>query len=208
MTWPAPWIFAAAVLAAAALVLVPRPLFAEVGEAPPRRRQEVLLALGLAVLGVAAAIALPGESLARAAWALVAMALAAVIYADLRFYIIPDVYSLIVALIALFSPISPGWLSALAGAAICGGLLAGVAWAFKRATEVEGMGFGDVKLGAALGALFGPEQGLWLIAGSAIAAAAVGLVLKRLRGDTAPLLIPYGAVLALGGVCLIAGTRL
>lgn len=208
MTWPAPWLYVAAVLAGLALVLVPRPLFAEVGETPPRRGQEALLATGLAVFGLAAALVLPGESLQRAALGLVAMALAAVIYADLRFYIIPDVYSLIVALIALFSPISLGWLPVLGGAAICGGLLAGVAWAFKRATDVEGMGFGDVKLGAALGALFGPEQGLWLIAGSAIAAAIVGLVLRRLRDADRPLLIPYGAVLSLGAVCLLVGTRL
>lgn len=194
----------AVVLACAGLlVLTPRPLFAEAGLAPPGRRLELGLALGLAVIGLAAIAMLPdATSSQRAVLAVKLMILAAVVYADLRFLIIPDAYSALLAVLGLFAP-NALW-SALAGAVLCGGLLAGVAWAFKRSTEVEGMGFGDVKLAAAVGAVLGPQMGLWAIAGSAIAAALIGLVWRRLRKSEGPLLIPYGAALALacGGLMI------
>jgi leader peptidase (prepilin peptidase)/N-methyltransferase len=208
MAW-AVAIVALVALAGAGLVLVPRPLFAELGAAPPPRRLEAGLSLGLALLGVGVALAGPGDSLAvRATLAVALMALAAVVYADLRFLIIPDVYSAALALLGLFGPLSPGWIQALIGAAVCGGLLAAVAFAFHRQTQVEGMGLGDVKLAAGAGALLGPEMGLWAIAASAIVAALIGLAWRRLRRGEGPLLIPYGAALALACGALLLGSRL
>jgi leader peptidase (prepilin peptidase) / N-methyltransferase len=198
---------AVAGLAAAALVLTPRPLFAQVGAAPPPRRLELVLGLGLAAIGMAVALAGPGaDPLAKAVLAVALMALAAVIYADLRFLIIPDVYSLVLAVLALVGPLSPGLGPALLGAALCGGVLAIVAWMFRKSSEVGGMGLGDVKLAAAIGGLLGAEHGLWAIAGSAIAAALIAVAFQRLRKEEGRLFIPYGAALALAaGAMLIAG---
>jgi leader peptidase (prepilin peptidase)/N-methyltransferase len=196
-------------LSAGALVLVPRPLFAEVGEAPPARRLEVALALALAVLGVGLCLAGPGETIgARATLAVALMALAAIVYADLRFLIIPDLYSATLVIIGLVGPLSPGIWPALAGAALCGGLLAMVAWAFKRQTKVEGMGFGDVKLAAAIGALLGPQMGLWAIAASALIGALIGAIWSRMRKGEGPVLLPYGAALALVSATLLTVGRL
>ncbi|MDB5451941.1 MAG: peptidase [Caulobacteraceae bacterium] len=195
------------VVCAAVLVLAPRPLFAEVGSSPPRRRLELGLSLGLAGIGVVVLAFGPGEAIwPRAGLALALMTLAAIVYADLRFLIIPDSYSATLAVLGLIG--SHAIWPTLAGALLCGGLLAGVAWAFKRSTQVEGMGFGDVKLAAAVGALLGPEMGLWAIAASAIVAALIGLAWRRLRKGEGPLMIPYGAALALACAALLVGSRL
>jgi leader peptidase (prepilin peptidase) / N-methyltransferase len=198
---------AVAIVGAAALVLTPRPLFAELGAAPPPRRLELTLGLGLATLGSAVALAGPGaDTLDKALLALALMALAAVIYADLRFLIIPDVYSLALAGLALIGPLSPGLTEALLGAALCGGLLGLIAWMFRRSSEVGGMGLGDVKLAAAVGGLLGAERGLWAIAGSAIAAALIAIAFQRLRKSEGRLFIPYGAALSVAaGAMLILG---
>lgn len=194
-------------LTALALVFVPRPLFVEAGEAPPRRGVEWIQAAILMSAGFfLAATGLGGEAWGRVALSVALMALIAVVYSDLRFLIIPDAYSLILAVLAVISPLSLGLPQALAGAAVCGGLLAGVLLAFKRYTRQDGMGWGDVKLGAALGAMVGMEHGVWAIAGSAGIAAIIGLVMKRLQrlGDGR---LPYGAALALAGAVLLIGFR-
>jgi leader peptidase (prepilin peptidase)/N-methyltransferase len=48
-----------------------------------------------------------------------------------------------------------GLLDALGGVALGGGTLWLLAWSYERATGVEGMGFGDVKLLAMIGAFLG-----------------------------------------------------
>jgi leader peptidase (prepilin peptidase)/N-methyltransferase len=194
------------VAAAALLTLFPRTLFAEAGGGAHRRRHEAGLGVGLLAAGAAVFELAPADSpAARLLLALVIMALCAVTYADLRFLIIPDLYAAIIAAPALAGPLSPGLAQAALGAVVCGGLLFAIAWLWKRLSQVEGIGFGDVKLAAALGALLGAQYGLWAITASAAGGAAVGLTLQALRRDRQePLLFPYGAALALaGGMFLI-----
>lgn len=207
-----PWLGPLVVAACAiGLVLVPRPLFAEVGEASPKRRLEIAQGVFLFMAGAAVvASGLGGEPWRRVFLALALMVLAAVVYADLRFMIIPDAYSIMLALLALVGPLAPGLPISIPGAILCGGLLAGVAYLFKRSTEVEGMGFGDVKLGAALGALLGMELGVWAIAVSAIGAGAIGLTMRTLahkERSAEPLMLPYGAALALVSAAFLIWSR-
>src|SRR5213596_1123198 len=56
---------------------------------------------------------------------------------------------------AAFLPRGVGPLDALAGAVLGGGVLWAVAWSYEHLTGVEGMGFGDVKLLAMIGAFLG-----------------------------------------------------
>lgn len=199
------------VLAAMAVILAffPRSLFAEAaGGAAPSRRQEALLAAGLLAVGIAAFMAWrEGDAAQRLAFAIALMALAGIIVADLRYLTIPDLYSGAVAVTAFFGPLFDGVMQALGGAALCGGLLGIVAWVWKRRTAVEGIGFGDVKLAAAIGLLLGPQWGILAISASATAGAVVGLILQARRKDEdGPMLFPYGAPLALAGaVFLIVG---
>jgi leader peptidase (prepilin peptidase)/N-methyltransferase len=96
-------------------------------------------------------------------WCLVAFAFAAALLVvsvvDLDHLIIPDVVSLPGILVGLaVSALVPGgvglW-NAIAGVWLGGGLLWLVAVAYERATGVEGLGLGDAKLLAMVGAFLG-----------------------------------------------------
>lgn len=196
-----------AVLALVAWLLTraPRSLFAEAGGRKPSARSEGALAAGLLAVGVASFEAWRGgDPLARLALGVALMVFAAVVVSDLRFLTIPDLYSGALALLALVGPLAPGIFVSLVGAVFCGGLLALVAWLWKRRSAVDGLGLGDVKLAAAIGALLGPEVGLWAVTASAAAGAVLGLILQARQKDAAaPLLFPYGAPLALAGAGFI-----
>lgn len=200
---------ALAALAAAAWLVVrlPRKLFAEAGEERPDRRLEWGLAAGLAVAGVAVFEATGALTLSgRLALALCAMALAAVVYADVTYLVIPDLYSAGLFVAALIAPWRLMLDEVLLGAAVAGILLFAIAWAWRRFAAVEGLGFGDVKLAAALGALLGVHAGLLAISVSAAVAAVLVYVLRLFRGRDAVPLVPYGAALAIaGGGFLAAG---
>jgi len=75
-----------------------------------------------------------------------------------------------------------------------------VYWAFKLATGKEGMGYGDFKLLAALGAWLGWQMLPLIILLSSLVGAVVGIVLIVLarRGRNVP--IPFGPYLAAAGV--------
>ena len=82
-------------------------------------------------------------------------------------------------------------------------------WAFKLATGKEGMGYGDFKLLAALGAWMGWKALLPIVLLSSVVGAAVGIVLIVLarRGREIP--IPFGPYLATAGfIVMLVGDRL
>lgn len=93
---------------------------------------------------------------------------------------------------------------ALLGAVICGGLLAGVRWAYQRLAHREGMGAGDPKLAAGLGAWLGTTAGLQAIVLAAGGGAIWGLimVLSNRQGWRAEL--PLGSFLGLAGLVMLA----
>lgn len=90
--------------------------------------------------------------------------------------------------------------SAVIGAVAGYLILWAVYWVFKLATGKEGMGFGDFKLLAAIGAWFGWKMLPLVILASSLVGAAVGIVLIVLarRGREVP--IPFGPYLAGAGL--------
>jgi leader peptidase (prepilin peptidase)/N-methyltransferase len=200
------WLIAAAAVALAApvLALAPWPLLRE---AAGRRVSWIEIAgLGAVALaaGLAAAAMAAGLGQEPWRWGLLAACLAALMFADARFLVIPDLY---VAALVLLAVGWVGWLPALAGAALGGGLLLAIRWVFLRLRHVEALGLGDVKLMAALGALAGAEGVLWIIA----AAAAIGIVVALLRGRPdagGRRLAPLGACAAAPALVVLALTRL
>ena len=70
---------------------------------------------------------------------------------------------------------------------------------FRLATGKEGMGFGDFKLLAALGAWLGWKMLPLIILASSLAGAVVGVGLILLAGHDRARPIPFGPWLALGG---------
>ncbi|MBH9575985.1 prepilin peptidase [Inhella proteolytica] len=81
-----------------------------------------------------------------------------------------------------------------------------VYWLFKLATGKEGMGYGDFKLLAALGAWLGPHMLLPIILGASALGAVVGIGMKVTGALREGRFVPFGPFLAGGGlVVLLAG---
>ncbi|WP_374675982.1 A24 family peptidase [Ideonella sp.] len=94
------------------------------------------------------------------------------------------------------------------------GVLAGylslwsVYWLFKKATGKEGMGFGDFKLLAALGAWLGWQAILPIVLMASVIGAAVGIAMKVSGSLREGRYVPFGPFLAGGGVVVVlAGTE-
>jgi leader peptidase (prepilin peptidase)/N-methyltransferase len=105
-------------------------------------------------------------------------------------------------LVGTFAPLKDAVIGAIAGYLA----LWAVYWLFKMATGKEGMGYGDFKLLAALGAWMGWKALLPIILLSSVVGAVVGIALIVLarRGREIP--IPFGPYLAAAGfIVLIAG---
>ena len=98
---------------------------------------------------------------------------------------------------------------AIVGAAVGYLVLWGLFHAFRLLTGKEGMGYGDFKLLAALGAWTG-WQGLPVpILLSSVVGAAVGIAIIAIRGHDRNIPIPFGPYLAAGGwVALLWGDQL
>ncbi|MBS0317238.1 MAG: prepilin peptidase [Proteobacteria bacterium] len=73
-------------------------------------------------------------------------------------------------------------------------------WAFKLATGKEGMGYGDFKLFAALGAWFGWQALVPIILAASVVGAVVGIALKFSNGLRAGGYVPFGPFLAGAGL--------
>lgn len=131
---------------------------------------------------------------------------------DLRTLYLPDAITLPLLWLGLLLSLEPVFAdpsSAIAGAAIGYGLLWSLFWAFKLATGKEGMGYGDFKLLAALGAWLGWQMLPLVVLLSAVVGAAVGLGLMAAGKAAWSSRIPFGPYLAgAGWIALIWGETL
>lgn len=81
-------------------------------------------------------------------------------------------------------------------------------WLFKFATGKDGMGAGDFKLLAALGAWLGPSMLLPIVLGASLLGAVVGIGMKLSASLREGRYVPFGPFLAGGGaVVLLAGSE-
>jgi leader peptidase (prepilin peptidase)/N-methyltransferase len=133
-------------------------------------------------------------------------ALLILVWIDLDHHLLPDVITvpgILVGLAASFLPGSP--VTPLgAAAAAAGGYLAFfvVANAYRLLRGVEGLGQGDWKLAAMLGAFLGWEPLLLTIFLAALGGTLVGLVLM-LRGRTLRHALPLGTFLGLSAIVVL-----
>lgn len=121
---------------------------------------------------------------------------------DLKHFMLPD--NLILTLLWMGLLVNCGFVfssptQAILGAILGYGILWMVFWVFKFITNKEGMGYGDFKLMAALGAWFGAPSLLFLIFSSAVIGIVFATVLSLIKrqGTT---IIPFGPSIALAGV--------
>jgi leader peptidase (prepilin peptidase)/N-methyltransferase len=97
----------------------------------------------------------------------------------------------------------------LLGAAVGGGTLWATAIVGRMVFRKEAMGFGDVKLLAAIGAFLGSKAVFFTILASSLLGSAVGITLVLTRRKHMQSRIPYGPYLALGAlVWILWGQRL
>lgn len=121
---------------------------------------------------------------------------------DLEHRLLPDAITLpgiAVGLVAsLFLP--PGLRDALIGMVVGGGVLWAIGEAYYRYSGQEGMGGGDVKMLAMVGAFLGWQQVLVTLVFSSIAGSVIGILLVATRRGGMKYELPYGTFLALAGL--------
>jgi leader peptidase (prepilin peptidase)/N-methyltransferase len=159
----------------------------------------VELATGLAFLAVAW-VTPPGLQLVAR---LIFVCLLVVLFGiDLEHQLLPDVITLPgIAIGLIFSVVaSPGWQNALMGVVLGAGVLYAIAGAYYVVRRQEGLGMGDVKMLAMIGAFLGWQAVLVTLVLSSFAGALVGLGLMAIQRGSMKLALPYGTFLALGAV--------
>jgi len=106
---------------------------------------------------------------------------------------------------SIFAPLSDAVIGAAAGY-LC---LWWIFWVFKLLTGKEGMGHGDFKLLAALGAWMGWQQLLLIVLLSSLVGAVVGIAMIAFLGRDKQIPIPFGPYLAAAGwIALIWGDHI
>jgi leader peptidase (prepilin peptidase) / N-methyltransferase len=121
---------------------------------------------------------------------------------DLEHQILPNVITLpgivIGLLLSLIAP--PGWRNALIGAALGGGILYAIAGAYYLWRREEGMGMGDVKMLAMIGAFLGWKAVLVTLVLASFSGALIGMILMAAQRGDMKFALPFGTFLALGAV--------
>ena len=91
----------------------------------------------------------------------------------------------------------------LLGVVAGGGLLWGVGEAFKRLRGIEGMGFGDVKMMAMVGAFLGAPMALFTIMLGSILGSVIGLGYMLWKGKSRDYELPFGTFLGAAGIVVV-----
>ena len=143
--------------------------------------------------------------LTLAAWIFCA-ALITLAVIDAETTLLPDCITLPLLWLGLLINSGDAWTPltmAVWGAALGYGVLWLVFHAFKRITGRDGMGFGDFKLMAALGAWFGVQSVPWMLLVAAMLGI-LGALCLRAMGRAAPgQALPFGPYLALVGIVAV-----
>jgi leader peptidase (prepilin peptidase)/N-methyltransferase len=146
--------------------------------------------------------------------ALVSMTIV-LIYIDLDIQILPDVIDLpgiVIGLAigamhmgALYPDLllSSTLLESVAGAAAGAGVLLAIGLTYKLVRKVEGMGLGDVKMMAMLGAIVGWEPVMFILILASTAGALIGILLAIRHEGAMQMALPFGVFLGLAALVMI-----
>ena len=147
-----------------------------------------------------------GPTPAFAALFLFCSALVVITFIDIEHQIIPDEISLsgiVIGFVLSFFMEEPGWLNSLLGILLGGGSLLLVAYSYQRLTGKEGMGGGDIKLLAMMGAFLGWKAVPFIIFASSLIGSLIGVSIMFFQKKDSKLAIPFGPYLAFGAVLYI-----
>ncbi|MDG0816723.1 prepilin peptidase [Bdellovibrio svalbardensis] len=129
-------------------------------------------------------------------------------FIDLDHMILPDEFTLSGIVIGLIgAALNPQreFMEAFWGVLMGGGFLWGMAYVYYLMTKQEGMGGGDIKLLAWIGALLGWKAIPFVIMSSAIIGSVIGIIAARKQKAGLKTVIPFGPYLALGAVIYLFG---
>lgn len=145
-----------------------------------------------------------GATVPGIAWCTFAATLLTLALIDWDTTLLPDDLTLPLLWLGLMAA-SLQWTSVGLNSALWGGVtgylsLWSVYWAFKLVTGKEGMGYGDFKLFAALGAWFGWQTLIPMILLASVIGAVVGIAMKFSTGLREGGYIPFGPFLAGSGL--------
>jgi len=147
-----------------------------------------------------------GNSLPALIYFIFIAALLVITFIDIDHRIIPDIISLPgIPLGFLASLILPqlNWSDSLLGIGIGGGILLIIAWGYHLFTGKDGMGGGDIKLLAMIGAFLGWKGVLFTIMASSLIGTVVGIVLMVRAGKGIKMAMPFGPFLAVGAIVFL-----
>ncbi len=138
------------------------------------------------------------------AWCGFAAAIVALAFIDWDTTLLPDDITLPLLWAGLIAAVL-GWSGVALPTALWGAVagylsLWSIYWAFRLLTGKEGMGFGDFKLFAALGAWFGVTALIPIILMSSVIGAVVGIAMKFSSGLREGGYVPFGPFLAAAGL--------
>jgi leader peptidase (prepilin peptidase) / N-methyltransferase len=119
---------------------------------------------------------------------------------DLEHHLLPNVITLpgIVIGLMLSFVADPGWRASLLGILVGGGVLFLIAEVYYRVRHEEGLGMGDVKMLAMIGAFVGWKLTLLTLMFASFAGTIIGLALIITRRGTMKYALPFGTFLAIG----------
>ena len=139
-------------------------------------------------------------------------ALIVITFIDIDHQIIPDVISLPGIVIGFLASFLVGYVTykeSLIGIVLGGGLLLSIAWGYYLFTKKEGMGGGDIKLLAMLGAFLGWKGVIVTILAASAIGTLVGIAVAIRTGGGRKVAIPFGPFISLGAILYVFfGTQL
>jgi len=147
-----------------------------------------------------------GISLITLIYLLFIYALIVISFIDLKWQIIPDIISIpgiFCGLIASLILPDLSFKDALYGALLGGGMLFLVAYGYYFIKKREGMGGGDIKLLAMIGAFLGWKAIPFVILIASLTGSLIGILWIFLQKKDKYFPIPFGPFLALGAICLL-----
>jgi leader peptidase (prepilin peptidase)/N-methyltransferase len=119
---------------------------------------------------------------------------------DLEHHLLPNAITLPGIVVGFVFSVftAPGWLASLIGIIVGGGVLFLVAEAYYRVRREEGLGMGDVKMLAMVGAFVGWQLTLLTLMLASFGGTIVGLALIVTKRGGMKYALPFGTFLALG----------
>jgi leader peptidase (prepilin peptidase)/N-methyltransferase len=147
-----------------------------------------------------------GLSFTFAYYFLFLAALLAITFIDIQHQIIPDIISLPGIILgfsgSFFCPLL-SWQQSGLGILIGGGVLYAIALGYYLLTKRDGMGGGDIKLLAMIGAFLGWQSLLFVIFASSLTGSIIGVSSMMLHGKDSRSKIPFGPFLALSAMAFL-----